>query len=307
MPDIEDLEEKEPATGGEGGDDADLEEKPELPREPVDKNADIEVQVLTRAEKKRNRFKEFEERTTRAEAAAEAARREAAEARELYSRQLQHPQSLQQPQQQVNPTQQRLGQIQEAKRRLHEHYQAVASQPGYDPQGKDRDRQRDFESKAEELENLRVAAITQAHQPQQINEQDLIRKVALHNYLNSHADVTHNPKAWEWAHARWVQRKAEGQADTIEMADDVMEEARVKFGMPTRRGRGSKPDAATKARLSGVASQSAGAPQETGKIKMTNMERKMAEEKYDKLPREKAWQAWANNEGKRIAAKRATR
>lgn len=303
MPDIEELEDKGPVT--EGSEDAELEEKPELPKEPVDKNADIEVQV-TRAEKKRNRVKEFEERTTRAEKAAEDARRDAQEARELYQRQLQHPQSQQTPQQQVNPVQQRLGQIAEAKRRLHEHYQAVASQPGYDPNGKDRDRQRDFEAKAEELENMRVAAITQAHQPQQINEQDLIRKVALHNYLNSHSDVTHDPKAWEWAHARWVQRKAEGQADTIEMADEVMEEARIKFGKPTRRGRGNKPDAATKARLSGVPAQSAGGGAgEVGLVRMNAMERKMAREMYDKLSPEQAYQKWANGPGKKAAARRA--
>lgn len=295
----EELEDKGPVTEG----DDELEEKPELPQEPVDKNADIEVQV-TRAEKKKNRFKEFEERTTRAEQAAEQARKEAQEARELYSRQLQHPQSQQTPQQQVNPTQQRLGQIQEAKRRLHEHYQAVASQPGYEPNGKDRDRQRQFESQAEELENMRVAAISQASQPQQLNEQDLIRKVALHQYLNSHADVTHDPKAWEWAHARWVQRKAEGQADTIEMADEVMEEARIKFGKPTRKSKG-RPDQATKARLSGIASQSAGAAPDVGMVKMNAMERKMAREMYDKLPPEQAYQKWANGPGKRAAAKRS--
>jgi hypothetical protein len=299
MADNEDLEDKGPVTEPDDND-SEPEDKPELPQEPLDKNADIEV-PLTRTEKKRNRVKEFEERTTRAEQAAESARREAQEARELYQRQLQHPQS-QQHQPQVNPTQHRLQQIQNLKAELHEQYQLVASQPGYDPRGKDRDRQRDFETKAEQLENARVAAITQAQQPQ-FNEQDLIRKVALHNYLNSHSDVTHDPKAWEWAHARWVQRKAEGQPDTIEMADDVMEEARIKFGKPTRKSRG-RVDHATKARLSGIASQSAGAAPEVGMVKMNAMERKMAREMYDKLPPEQAYQKWANGPGKRAAAKR---
>jgi hypothetical protein len=302
MPDIDELEDKGPVTEGTDPDE-ELEDKPELPKEPVDKNADIEVQV-TRAEKKRNRVKEFEERTTRAEQAAEAARKEAQEARELYQRQLQHPQSQQQ--QGPNPVQQRLNQIAEAKRRLHDHYQAIAGQAGYDPRGKDQATQRDFEAKAEELENMRVAAISQASQPQ-LNEQDLMRKMALQTYLNSHSDITHDARRWEWAHARWVQRKAEGHPDTIEMADEVMEEARIKFGLQPRKSRGSKPDPATKARLSGISAQAQGGGQEVGLVKMNAMERKMAREMYDKLPPEQAYQKWANGPGKRAAQKRASR
>ncbi len=299
----DELEDKGPVTEGTEADD-ELEDKPELPKEPVDKNADIEVQVQTRAEKKRNRFREVEERATRAEQAAEEARKEAREAREINQRQLSHPQSQQQPQR--SPVQERLGQLQEAKRRLDEHYTAIASQPGYDPRGKDAQTQRDFEAKAWDIENMRVAAISQASQPA-VNEQDLMKRMALQTYLNGHSDITHDPRRWEWAHARWVQRKAEGQADTIEMADEVMEEARIKFGLQPRKSRGSRPDPATRARLSGISAQAQGGGQEVGLVKMNAMERKMAREMYDKLPPEQAYQKWANGPGKRAAQKRASR
>lgn len=278
---------------------------PEPPKDPVDKNADVEVQVgPSRQEKKRNRMKEFEERTTRAEQAAEEARREAREARERFETLNRHPQSQQSsPQGQVSPVQQRLNQIAEAKKRLHETYEAVASQPGYDRNGP---RQREFEQQAEQLENARVAAISEAQRPQ-FDEGELMRKVALKAYLDSHSDISADPNKWAWAHARWLQRKAEGHADTREMADEVFDEARVKFGLRPRNRIGTRPDQATQRRLSGIGSQSAGAPDNVSAIKMTPMERKMAEVKYDTLPKEKAWQKWANTEGKKVMAKRAQR
>lgn len=280
------------------------ETEPEAPKDPVDKNADVEVQVgPSRQEKKRNRLKEFEERTTRAEQAAEEARREAKEARDNFARLNQHPQS-QQSQPQANPVQQRLNQIAEAKKRLHETYEAVASQPGYDRNGP---RQREFEQQAENLENARVAAITEAQRPQ-FNESELMRKVALQTYLDSHSDVTSDPKRWQWAYSRWQQRLAEGHQDTREMADEVFDEARVKFGgRPRNRIGAQRADPATQRRLSGLSSQSAGSPDNVSAIKMTPMERKMAEVKYDTLPKEKAWQKWANTEGKKVMAKRAQR
>jgi hypothetical protein len=279
------------------------ESEPEL-KEPVDKNEPLEVPVNqpSRAEKKRARFREFEERTTKAEERAAAAERAAQEARELYQRQLQHPQSHQsQPQQSTLQT--RLAQISAAKQRLHSHYQAVASQPGYKT---DSEQHREFERQAEELENLRVAALVEDRaQKGQINEQDLIRKAQLQSYLAEHADITNDPTRFQWAYARWQQLRAEGKPDTKEMSDAVFDEARIKYGLQPKNRRGSRPDDATRRRLSGVSAQSAGGDQASATYRMTAMERKMATIKYDKLPPKEAYQKWANNEGKRILERRA--
>ncbi len=283
---------------------AEVEESEETPqiKDPADKNETIEVPVQTRQEKKRNRFREVEDRARAAEERAERAEREAREARERHQTQLYNPQSGNAPQpNQPSPVQQRLMQIAEEKRRLHSHYEAVASQPGYDRNGP---QQREFERMAENLENARVAAIAEAQRPQ-FNEEDLIRKAQLRSYLNEHSDITNNAQYFKWAVARWQQLTAEGKPDTKELSDSVFDEARIKFGMQPRNRRGSRPDDAIKRRLSGVSSQSAGAPQATGNIQMTSMERKIAQAKYDNLPPKQAWQKWANNEGKRIMERRA--
>lgn len=294
--DAEELETTEPEVETE------VEEKPDLPKEPADKNEAVEVQVQTRQQKKQNRFREAEEARIRAEERATAAERRAEEAAQRYQERLHTPMSGQ-SQPQVNPTQQRLMQIAEEKRRLHAQYQAVASQPGYDTNSA---QHREFERLAENLENARVAVITDAQRPQ-FNEQDIIRKAMLQAYLNDHGDIAHDQKRMQWAYARWQQNIAEGKPDTKEMSDAVFDEARIKFGLQPRNRRGSRPDDATKRRLSGVSSQSAGASPVTGTFQMTSMHRKMAQEKYDKLPPREAWQKWANNEGKRLMERRAAK
>jgi hypothetical protein len=278
----------------------DIEEKPPLPQEPADRNESIDVPV-TRQEKKRNRFKEFEERTARAEKAAEEARREAQEARQLHQQRLSHPQD--QSRQQQNPVAQRLQDIQEAKRRLHREYEIVASRPGFTQAEHD-----EYERKADALLTAQMAAVSQASAPQ-MNEQEIYRKVAWQQFTTEHADVTTNPKAWNWAIGLWQQKvQGEGEADTKDLAERILDQARVKFGMKPRRGGGGNPDAATRARLSGVSAQGgAGDGESSGAVRMGPRERKMAEELYDKDPPKVAWQKWANGPGKRAALKSAAR
>jgi hypothetical protein len=183
---------------------------------------------------------------------------------------------------------------------------AVASQPGYDPRGKDAQRQREFEKQAQDIDDARVAVINQASSPQ-VNKEDWIREAQLRSYLNDHADISQDKQKMQWAIARWQQNIAEGKADTKAMSDAVFDEARIKFGLQPRNRRGSRPDDATKRRLTGVSSQSAGGGVTASKISMTAMERKMAQVKYDKDPPSVAWQKWANNEGKRIMEKRSAK
>jgi len=278
-----------------------VEEAEPVIKDPVDKNESIEVQVKpSRQEKKQNRFREFEERTTKAEQAAEEARREAREARERLDRLQQVPG---QPQQQ--PQQSKLQQIQLAKQRLNEMYMSVASQPGYDQKGP---QQKEFERQAQALEDMRIDAIwEEKNQKHQSGEADRLRQAKLEMYLNEHADISQDRTKMQWAYARWQQNIAEGQLDTKEMSDRVFDEARIKFGLQPRNRRGSRPDQATRARLSGVSSQSAGAEQSSANVSMNAMQRKMARELYDKDPPAVAYQKWANGPGKRAQEKRAAK
>lgn len=296
-------EELKDGVEGSDNEESEVEDKPELPKEPVDKNEAIEVHVQrpSRQEKKANRFKEFEERTARAEKAAEEARREAQEARALHQQRLAHPQD--QSTQQVHPAAQRLRQIDEETKRLHREYEAVASRPGFTPQ-----MQEEYEQRSMQLQTARIATIAQAAQ-QPLNEDDLYRKVAWRNFTSEHYDVFSDQKIANWAMGRWTQLvQGEGKADTRELAEEILDEARIKFGKQPRRGRGSRPDAATQRRLSGVSAQGGGGGDaEVGTVKMGAMERKMARELYDNLPPEQAYQKWANGPGKRAAAKMALR
>ena len=274
-------------------------EKPELPPEPVDRNEVIDVQ-LTRKEKRNNRIKEFEERTARAERAAEEARREAQEARALHQQRLAHPQDQSQ---QTNPTARRLQEIDEATDRLHREYEAVASRPGFT-----KEEQQKYEVMARQLQTARISAIAQASAPQ-INEQEIYRRVAWQQFTSEHSDVFSNPKSQSWAIARWQQLvQGEGMADTKDLAEKILDETRVKFGMKPRRGGGSQPDAATRARLSGISAAGGGGDTDTGgAVRMGKRERQMAEALYDNLPPREAWQKWANGPGKRAAMKQASR
>jgi hypothetical protein len=286
----------------EGGEESDeLDEKPELPKEPADKNEEIAVQVQSREEKKRNRFKEVADRAERAERAAEEARREAQEARALHQRQLATPQD--QSRQAENPLHKRLRDIDEATRHLHKEYQTVASARTLTDQ-----EQAYYEERAQALQTAKMAAVSEATR-QPVNEQEMFRRWKWNDFTSKHSDIFGDQKKINWAIGRWHQLVGgEGLADSEENAERILDEARVKFGIKPRRAVANG-DAATRARLSGISSQggASSGDLEGGAVKMGKRERQMAEELYDKLPPREAWQKWANGPGKRAAQKMAAR
>lgn len=284
----------------EGSEVEEAEEKPELPPEPADRNEEIAVPVVSRDEKKRNRFKEISERAERAERAAEEARREAQEARALHQRQLATPQD--QSRQAENPHHQRLRDIDAATRQLHKEYESVASSRRLSEK-----EQEYYEQRAQALQTAKMAAVAEASR-QPINEQEMYRKWKWNEFTTKHSDIFQNEKARNWAIGRWQQLAlGEGQPDTEDLAEKILDEARVKYGMKPRRATANG-DAATRARLSGVSAQGgASGDVEGGAVKMGKRERQMAEELYDKLPPREAWQKWANGPGKRAAMKQMSR
>lgn len=286
--------------GGEGSDD--IEDKPELPPEPADRNEEINVPVQSREEKKRNRFKEFEERTARAEKAAEEARREAQEARALHQQRLSHPQD--QSRQPENPHAQRLRDIDAATKRLHKEYESVAGSRRLTEQ-----EQAYYEDQAQALQTAKMAAVSEATR-QPVDEKEMYRRWKWNDFTTKHNDIFSNEQARNWAIGRWQQLAlGEKQPDTEELAEKILDEARVKYGMKPRRSGGSNGDAATRARLSGISAQGGGGSGDVdgGAVRMGKRERQMAEELYDKLPPREAWQKWANGPGKRAALKQAAR
>jgi|SRR6478735_902343 len=269
-----------------------LDEKPEpAPELPADPNEPIEV-VTDEAKKesrrqrraeRQNEFRRIQEENARLRAESDAYRRQPAY----------QPQQQQQP---VNPAAQRLREIDETTQRLHREYEAVASRPGFTPQ-----MQADYEQRALQLQTARMAAVAQATAPQ-INEQELYRKIAWQQFTNEHADVFGDEKAQNWAIGEWQKLvKGEGKADTKQLAEEILDRARVRFGMKPRNG-GSSVTQADRQRLTGVGSRGApGAPQQTGAVKMGPREKHMARLAFgDKMSEAEAYQKWANTVGKKL-------
>ena len=288
----------------EGGDEDEPEATPEPQEVPQDPNEPIEVvtadaQKQARKERRAQRQSEFRQ-------AQEERDRLRRENDDLRARQTYHqpPPQYQQPQPQVHPAAQRLAQLDQMEKQLHDHYRARASQQGYDPNGPE---QAEFERKAREINVARMGVVAQAQQPQ-FNEAEVIRKAQLQMYLNEHADISQDPAKMQWAYARWQQYRAEVKEDTKEMSDAVFEEARRRFGMKTRNGSSQAADPATRQRLSGVPSRGSGASSGTpGAIQMSADDKKMAriafgdrkDAKGNQWSEAQVYQHWANTVGKK--------
>lgn len=269
-----------------------LEEKPapepELPQDP---NEPIEV-VTDEAKKesrrqrrmeRQNEFRRVQEENARLRAEAEAYRRQP-----VY----QPPQQQYQP----NPVAQKIQEIDDATRRLHKEYEAVASRPGFTPQMHE-----EYERRALALQTAKIAAVNEATRPQ-VNEQELYRKIAWQQFTSEHNDVFSDEKAKHWAVAEWQKQVyGEGKADTKQLAEEILDRTRVRFGMKPRSG-GAMPNPADRQRLTGVGSRGGpGAPQQTGAVVMGPREKQMARIAFgDKMSEREAYQKWANTVGKKL-------
>lgn len=278
-----------------GADDDEAEDsKVETPEPPQDPNEPIEVvtadaQKLARKERRAQRQSEFR-------AAQEERDRLRRENEELRARShYQPPPQQQQPQ--MHPAAQRLQQLDQMEKQLHDHYRARSSQPDYRT---DSAEHQEFERKARELQTAKMGVIAAAQQPQ-INEAELIRKAQLQMYLNEHADISQDPTKMQWAYARWQQYQAEGKDDTKELSDSVFDEARRRFGMKPRNGSSQAADPATRQRLTGISSRGAGpGPDSSGVVQLSAHDKRMARIAFgDRMSEKEAYQHFANTVGKK--------
>lgn len=277
-----------------GGEEPEAEESAPEIKEPESPNADIEVPIAARpprGERRANRVREFEQRAERAE-------RERDEIRRQYelSRQ-QAPSAVQIQPQQQNPYVGRLRNIWERQQQLHKEFEIVASQPGFNEE-----KRQQYELRAQQLDLEKMSTVAEMNRPN-VDINQIARTVAWNQFTSEHHDVFNDPKLTQWAWGEYYRRIAEGQADTRALAEDVLDAARVRFGLQSRRGRGSAPDTATRQRLSGVSSRSAGPAGGGGTISMNAHQRKMARDLYSSLPEKEAYQKWANGPGKRLLDK----
>ncbi len=267
---------------------------PPTPEVPQDQNEPIEVE--TDESRKESRRQRRAERQSQFRAAQEETARLRAEVEALRRQPQYQPPPQQQSQQSVH--QQRLNQIEAERQRLFAQYEAIASQPGYN---RNSPQHQEFERRAQELETARVATIVDARASHgQPDVKELARQIAWQNFQSDHHDVFNHQDAQTWAWGEYYKRRAEGQADTKELAEDVLDAARRRFGMKPRRGTPA-PDPATRQRLSGVASRAAGSQSQSGPIKMDANDKRMARIAFMKegVTEAQAYQKWANTVGKK--------
>lgn len=126
------------------------------------------------------------------------------------------------------------------------------------------------------------------------------RLIALNEQIKvRYPDIIANEDAARWMNYRFMQMvQAERKPNTFETGDLAAAETRRAFKMGTR----PAPDAATKARYSGVGGGANGHTNGDGKIEMIPRFRKLAESLYPDMPPAKAHKKWAEGPGKKILA-----
>lgn len=289
---LKDTEDKEKEL--ETSEDDEVEDsKVETPDPPQDPNEPIEIvtaeaQKLARKERRAQRQNEFR-------AAQEERDRLRRENEELRRQTYQQPPQQQQPQ--MHPAAQRLQQLDQMEKQLHDHYRARASQPDY---RQDSAEHQEFERKAREINTARMGVIAAAQQPQ-IDKAELIREAQLNLYLSEHSDISQDKTKMAWAWARWHQYRAEGKEDTRELSDAVFDEARRRFGMKTRSGSSQAADPATRQRLTGISARGAGpGPDSSGVVQLSAHDKRMARIAFgDRMSEKEAYQHFANTVGKK--------
>lgn len=275
---------------------------PADPNEPIQIETD-EAKVSKRRQarqERQNKFRQMEEDN----------RRLRQEMDEIRQRAYQPPQAP--PQQQRNPHADQIERIDNATAALHREYEILATNGKMTPQ-----LQEEYNKKALHLQTAKMAAVSQAAAPQ-IDREAIVREAMWAQFANQHSDVffDKNPNVKEYAWALYRQKIAMGVPDTMEMVDEVLDQTRIAFGKQPRKLRGSRPDAATKARFTGVPSRGGGGGDmgEEGKIEMNAHDKRMARIAFgDKKGKDgKPWseqqvyQHWANTVGKKRAAQKKT-
>lgn len=252
----------EQGQGGEGAVDFD-----------VPDDGDFEVPTLTRAEKRRNRFREQIEAREDAEREVKRLRDEMESLKRSFQSAPQQP-----PQPKDDPLKGQLDDLYRRRRELAENYSTRQQGGGLTQEDHD-----SYIQRARELEEetMRVSArreIAASGAGNQRSPGDEVQSA-----LKARAiDVAANPHAWKWAELEYSKRKLEGRPDSIDMFDEVMEDARRTYRIGKYKD-GGEPSAATRSRLAGPPRGGAAPSGKPQGQKMTQLEREMADVMYSHI------------------------
>ena len=290
-------------------------EKPEkLSVEPDPNDDDAEQEGDTEEKKAERRERRKERGTLRAAAEEERRRREdlerqlteerAARAATEQTARMVAEYARSQAQPQVDPWQQAIeNEVQPKRQALMAEHRQLAESGKYTPE-----EQKRLALEWNKLDQRQQEIIThkalyyrdlQAQQtvPQQ---EERARIIAANEQIKiRYPDILQNPQAAEYMNLTFMRMtRAEGKPNTWDTGDLAAAETRRAFKMGNR----PAPDAATKARYSGVGGGANGHTNGDGKIEMTGRFKKLAESLYPDMPPAKAHKKWAEGPGKKILA-----
>lgn len=163
------------------------------------------------------------------------------------------------------------------------------------------ERQKHYEKIAREVETEK----SRIHTARELDARSYSTRAeqAQQKWVDKYPEVYGNPRAYQYAEAKFRQKQAlldPGAPLTNEMVDEAMEEARTQF----RLGKPKAPSASERSRMSGQGSSGGGGGSREAGIQMTPELRRMAIAAYSELPEAEALKKWANTTGKRLREKK---
>ncbi len=193
-----------------------------------------------------------------------------------------------------DPYERRLDAIYEKQSEAYNSAQAEIAAGTFTPE-----RQKYYEKVAREVESEKTRVHTErtmeASRHQSRTEQ------AQQVWVQKYPEVYRDPNAFRYAQATWNQRIALGEAQTNELADEVLSQTMTQF----RLGKRAAPSASDRARMSGLPSAGGGGAPRAAGIDMANpVLRRMAIAAHSDLPEDEAVKKWTNTTGKKLRAKK---
>jgi hypothetical protein len=257
-----------------------------------------------RQEKKRNRYREMQERANSAEQARKDTEARFSQMLNLYERTVAAQQQPKVPQQDEHDA--RLEQIYREQETLYTELQIKARTLT------EADKNR-IEKRAKELDAEKIAVTVQKHMRQNGGGQPARGPAETMQAMLQieYPDVVGHEDALGWSQGYYQMARREGRPAGMELAREAMQKARQRFRMGGN-GQASRPPPpqALKAKYAGVTQGGSGgrdADEEREQVIMSKPFRKMANGKYGHIKDEKKrYDMWAKGPGKRLlAAQRA--
>lgn len=199
--------------------------------------------------------------------------------------------SQQQPQQQ----QQNPG-LEEAKRIFTEQEDAYAAFKALEAAGAlDGPAIQKWKDRFQDIEIRKAAALARANgmgPQQQLTPQQVIMLQEQGQLMQRYGDVlNHSPQARQYALATHAARVAAGERDSESLRDDVAEEVRKRFNLPSQMQRPA-PSQNNRRKYTGMSAGAGGARPDTNKVTFSKEDLKMAKAMYPKMNDKEALRTW---------------